>query len=70
MPECTPSDLEMWENHVVADATARKKVALCGAYIHVFDVFIDVENAKRCVEGDTWVQPCPACWEAITKNSA
>lgn len=69
--ECTPSDLEMWEHHVVVEDNAVPKVAWCGAHIHPFEFrFIDVEHAKGCVEGNTWVQPCPACWEAITKNSA
>lgn len=56
--------LESWERHVVKDDHKRGDNSLCGLTMWGHDAPIELGHAKRCVEQDTRLQPCPSCMAA------
>lgn len=57
--------LEEWQAHVISASDHRK--SYCGLYVAGW-VFQDADHARRSVEQNTRVQPCPECWDAIQKD--
>lgn len=58
-------NLEDWQAHVTKDKSDPLRVSWCGVATSGTFALTDAEHAKGCVEQETWVQPCPACWAAI-----
>ena len=43
--------------------------AWCGRTVRGFDMPIDIDHAKACIEQGTYLQPCKKCMAAYNKTN-
>ncbi len=42
--------------------------AWCGRTVWTYDAAIEIDHAKRCIEQETYLQPCKKCMSAYEKT--
>lgn len=59
------NNLEEWEHHVIDEQFRNVNHSLCGVFVRPKDMPIQLAHAKRCIEQNTRLQPCPKCMKAV-----
>lgn len=57
-------------HHVVNDNFVPGDKSLCGRVMWSYDMPINIEHAKRCIEQETYLNPCEKCMEEVGNNAS